>query len=195
MTRLDHPDVERRTWRDAVAESVVACALVACVGLVPVLRLASADADAADDETAAVMLARTCVSERGWAVESDDCAAIAEVVRGRMERTGESWVEALGELSTRLLGDAPIGRPWLRGLVDERRPDGWRLARWESHRDAWLRTLEEARALIAEERRVCSSAPVSWGSADDVRRRAGRGARWHEVECGETLNRFGWWSR
>ena len=193
MTRLDHPDVERRTWRDAVAESVVACALVACVGLVPLLWQPSASADA--DETAAVMLARTCVSERGWAVESDDCAAIAEVVRLRMRRTGESWIQALGELSPRLHGDAPIGRPWLRGLVDEDPPRGWREARWDRYRDAWLATLAEARELVESERAVCEEPPTSWGSADDVRRRAARGARWVEVDCGSTRNRFGRWVR
>lgn len=190
--RLDHPEVRRAAWRGSVAEAV-ASALVVIVLVGPAAWYGTARADG--DEDAAIMLARTCVSERGWAVETPDCAAIAEVVRGRIERTGESWAEALGELSPRLHGDAPIARPWLRGLTDERRPDGWRGARWEAHRGAWLRTLDEARELIVEERRVCSSAPVSWGSADDVRRRAVRGARWHEVDCGSTLNRFGWWSR
>ncbi len=193
--RLDHPEVRRarrrELWAELVAAGIVITAML--VGASALRGCGTAIAQVDDD--AAVMLARTCVSERGWAVDSHDCAAIAEVVRGRIERTGESWVEALGELSPRLHGDAPITRPWLRGLIDERRPDGWRLARWDSHRDAWLATLEEARELIAQERRVCSSPPVSWGSSDDVRRRARRGARWHEVDCGPTLNRFGWWSR
>lgn len=188
----DHPIVSRAASRSALAECIASAFIVAVI-VGPAAWYGTARADRDDD--AAIMLARTCVSERGWAVETHDCAAIAEVVRGRMDRTGESWVESLGELSPRLHGDAPITRPWLRGLVDERRPEGWRLARWETHRDAWLATLEEARELLADERRVCTEPPTSWGSADDVRRRAVHGARWAEIDCGDTRNRFGRWVR
>jgi hypothetical protein len=58
--------------------------------------------------TAAVMLARTCVSERGWSVETDDCGMIYAVARGRAERGGVSIVAALRALSPWLYGDSSI---------------------------------------------------------------------------------------
>lgn len=166
---------------------------------------------------AGLLLARSCVSERSWALETADCRAIAEVVRVRMLRTGETFVEAIGELAPRLHGEEPmVRRPWLQFLErDGRRPTGWPRARWErpgscgedrtgrcrvARREDWEATLREADLLVAlielrpERPIVCSEPPSAWGSVQDVRLRAvALGRRWHSVDCGETRNLFGWW--
>jgi len=145
-----------------------------------------------------LMLARSCVSERGWRTETDDCAGIASVVRRRMARTGETWRRALRALAPRLHGTAPLGRrAWLRGLdEDGEQPEHWpRGPSWATHRDAWIATLEEARGLIDEPATRCAEEPSAWGSVDDVRRRESVAVRWVDVDCGVTLNRFGYWLR
>lgn len=160
-----------------------------------------------------VLLARTCVSERGWRAETDDCAAIYEVVAEHARAHGMSTRSAICDLSPRLHGaDVELDRPWLRDLhEDGRRPRGLRVA-WERprcrgarvrgecpeelaetpRREVWLATVAEAAALLAGGvEPVCASPPRAWGSDADLRRRREQGFGWREVECGETANHFG----
>lgn len=172
-----------------------------------------------------VMLARTCVSERGWRIDTNDCSAIGEVVAERVARVyahlsqRDAWVAALRDLSPRLHGDAPIAREWIRELGPaSRRPPSWPGGRWTrpawcgpddderpcdvARRDDWTATLAEAQDVYAGTSHgpdgspgpVCVRPPVAWGSEADVRARERLGrARWVEVDCGATVNRYGGW--
>lgn len=160
-------------------------------------RSCTAEAQHEPDE---LLLARSCVSERGWRTETDDCAAIAEVVRARMERRGETFATAIRALAPRLHGGTIDDRLWLLDLdEDAHRPRGlgatWdreRTGGLSSRRDAWLATLAEARAILAGEvPSPCVERPEHWGSRADVARRRARGFRWRTVDCGETANLYG----
>ena len=157
-------------------------------------------------QTDAVMLARTCVSERGWRTETDDCAAIGAVVLGRVARLGGTVRQSIRALSSVLHHpvpeEHPIDRPWLRHLhADARYPRGLH-ATWTeprrgglpSRRDAWLATLREAEGILdGSVPSPCAEVPVSWGSDRDLALGQMRGGRWHHVACGAVANHFGWW--
>jgi len=153
------------------------------------------------DDPAVLLLARTCVSERGWRTETDDCAAIGAVARYQAGARGVTLAAALRALSPRLHG-APcrVSRGWLCGLDHSgERPAGLR-APWErpraggrpSRRDAWLATLNAARGIVAGTvPSPCAGEPHAWGSELDLRRRRLAGYGWRAVDCGATVNRFG----
>lgn len=166
------------------------------------------------DEVAALLLARTCVSERGWRTETTDCRAIAEVARHRVDARGVSLEVAIRQLSPRLHIEGVVARPWILDLADAgNRPDGLRTTWTEprcavrriaghcpddsvlpSRRDAWLATLDEARRIVAGELpSPCAERPSRWGSRADVARGRRSGHVWVPVDCGETRNRFGHW--
>lgn len=143
-----------------------------------------------------VLLLRTCVSERSWAIDTDDCAVVAEVVRARMERRGESFGEAIRALAPRLHGGTITRRRWLLDLdVDCHRPRGWpATASWERWRSACDATVAEVRAILDGTRASpCIERPAHWGSREDVRRRELAGYRWRDAECpgARLLNRAG----
>lgn len=152
-----------------------------------------------DADDPGLLLARTCVSERSWAVDTDDCAAIHAVAARRVEVRGGTLAEALRVLSPTLHGEGELRRPWIRHLErDGRRPRAWRRASWARHRPLWLATLAEADALVAGERtHRCAEMPSSWGSRVDVRVALARdpSLRWVEITCGTTANLFGRWER
>lgn len=177
---------------------VVALAVVTFVSYV-VWFLALHSFVSAQHEDAGLLLARTCVSERGWSVDTDDCSAIYAVALRRVEVRGGSISSALRALSPTLHGDGTVPRDWLQHLErDGRRPRGWRAASWERHRPLWLQTLDEADALLAGERtHRCVELPTSWGSRTDVRVHlaADPTLRWVDVDCGRTLNRTGRYER
>lgn len=167
---------------------LLAVALACAVLVVPV------DASAQSDET---LLLRSCVSERSWRVETDDCVIVAEVVRARMERRGETFGAALRALAPRLHGGTIAARRWLLDLdVDCHRPAEWpRTASWERRRPACEATVAEVRAILAGERvSPCVERPAHWGSRDDVRRRIAAGYRWRDARCpgAVLLNRAGY---
>lgn len=177
-----------------------ALVLVVALGAIAAAGRAQ-DAAAGPEDGAVIALARTCVSERGWRVGSDDCAAIGAVARRTARVRGVTLGAALRALSPRLHGDGClVSRAWLCRLeLDGRRPAGLG-APWErpragglpSRRDAWLATVEAARAIVAGEApSPCSAEPHAWGSDADVRRRRAAGWTWTDVDCGETANRFG----
>lgn len=146
-----------------------------------------------------LLLARSCVSERGWRTDTDDCAAIAEVVRDRMDRRDESFSSSIRALAPRLHGGTITDRLWLLDLdEDAHRPAGlgvsWTRPRGElpSRREAWLATLDEARSILAGTRpSPCVERPRHWGSRADVARRRARGFRWVSVDCGNVVNLYG----
>lgn len=174
----------------------LALALAACGAVASLAR-----GQDAPDERTALMLARTCVSERGWRTETDDCAAIGSVARYQARARGVSLAGALRALSPRLHGSpCSVSRTWLCTLD----PDGGRPAGlgapWarvvaslgRSRRDAWLATLAEARAIVAGTvPDPCAAEVRAWGSEADVRRRRLAGYGWRDVDCGDTRNRFG----
>lgn len=169
-----------------------ACAILVLTSLA--VRACEATAQAQHRVPAHVMLARTCVSERGWLVDTDDCRAIGEVAQTRMARTGDSWASALRALSPRLHGRARVHRAWIRELTEDgERPRSLRGVSWTELRPAWMATLEEARAIVSGEAgRVCAEVPRAWGSVADIARRA-RTRRFARVDCGWTRNAFGEW--
>jgi hypothetical protein len=173
-------------------------ALAVLVALASIV-LGCVELAAAQRDDAGLMLARTCVSERGWAVESDDCGAIYAVALRRVEVRGGTLAAALRALSPTLHGEGELRRPWLRHLGrDGRRPRGWRAASWERHRPLWLATLAEADALVAGERsHRCAELPSAWGSSAHVADRLARdpSLRWVDVDCGTTRNRVGRYER
>lgn len=182
--RLPTSSVLRRTVL-GLAAVLVACALMHGVVPPPV--------SAQSDET---LLLRSCISERGWRTDVDDCVIVAEVVRARMERRGETFAQSIRALAPRLHGGTITHRRWLLDLdVDCHRPDGWpRSASWERHRDACLETVAEVRAILTGSLvSPCTERPAHWGSRDDVRRRVLHGFRWRDAACpGATLlNRAG----
>lgn len=146
-----------------------------------------------------VLLARTCVSERGWRTETDDCAAIYEIALARAAVSGDTLRDAICDLSPHLHGGT-VTRAWLQDLdADGGRPSGLHVP-WErlrhggliSRREAWMVTVDEARELVDGVRgRVCEGEVRAWGSDADLVRRRLAGLRWVEVECGETFNHFG----
>lgn len=198
--RLDHIEVMQATKRSVHAERFASLLFLLSLLVVPFIwhGCQSVRADADDP---GLVLARTCVSERGWELETDDCSAIYAVALRRIEIRGGTLFQALRQLSPRLHGRTAIRRAWLRGLNrDGDRPSSWPShVSWEHHRPLWLATLEEADALVAGERtHVCSELPSAWGSHEDVSHvLAGHEnmLRWVDVDCGNTRNRVGRWER
>ena len=161
------------------------------------LVLAAAPAAAQSDET---LLLRTCISERGFRTDVDDCAVVHEVVRSRMERRGGSFAENIRALAPRLHGGTITDRRWLLDLdVDCHRPRGlgatWTSPRGDepSREEACLVTVAEVRALLAGAPPLCTERPAHWGSRADVARRLASGFRWRDAECpgAVLLNRAG----
>lgn len=180
-----------RIERATVIGWIVLCTLAVLYALV--VAVATSQAPPTDDPV--VLLARTCVSERSWALETHDCRAIGEVVLSTVRRS----YAHLRVLSPRLHGETPIARPWLRELDEgARRPASWPGGRWTDYRrEHWLATLDEARAIYEGRLApVCDRPPVSWGSEADILARSRlRRARWVGVDWGRTVNRFGGWVR
>lgn len=182
---------------------------LSALGALLFLLLTPSVSGQAREDDPALLLARTCVSERGWRLETDDCAAIYEVALVRSRRHHETLAGALRALSPRLHGTG-VSRSWLTDLdVDAHLPRGWRGARWTARggcalterrgrcvarREDWVATLEQARALVTGTvPRVCASPPTAWGSTSDLRAGRARGGVWAEISCGETRNHFGVW--
>jgi len=176
-------------------------AAIGLLGIVSLARCASSvaaqDVERIDVEPAALMLARSCVSERSWRVDSTDCRAIAAVVVRRQSVRGGTFEGSLRALAPRLHGGTTTHRVWLLDLAaDTHRPRGLS-ARWEGRRvDAWRSTLLEAQATLDAIRAgaftsPCAAEPHAWGSHADVARRRARGFRFVPVDCGATRNLFG----
>lgn len=148
-----------------------------------------------------VLLARSCISERGFRVNTDDCAAIYLVAQARMERRGETFREAIVALAPRLHHGRISARLWLLDIsADCHRPRGigatWDRPRGDepSRREACEATMAEATALLDGTRAlVCSAPPTAWGSTQDLARRRAAGYRWRAAVCEGAVfaNHFG----
>lgn len=144
----------------------------------------------ADEEPQHVTLARTCVSEASWgAIESGDCAAIAEIGR----RVGRGDVARGLRLYARSAHNTARTdrRRWvahLDGTLEQ--PEGWPAnLSWDRHSPLFDHVLEGSKRILAGElRHGCSETPWHWGGAMD-RHRAVRN-RWRQIDCGATVNEF-----
>lgn len=169
-----------KDWLEAVAHVLRALAILAL--LAPTVAAAQSDE---------VMTLRTCISERGFRTDVDDCVIVVEVVRARMERRGGSYAENLRALAPHLLGSpCNVSRRWLCDIdADCHRPRGlvgtWTTPRGDepSRYEACVETVAEVRALLASEASRCEERPAHWGSRSDVARRIAAGFRWRDAEC------------
>lgn len=191
-TRLALALVERA---ESLPAGVRRAALVALALVLACAALAIAPGRAAAQPDH-VLLARSCVSERSWRVDTDDCRAIAAVVQSRMERRGGTFAANIRALAPRLHGCTITARRWLCDLApDGHRPDGWpRGASWERRRPQWLATLAEAEAILGGAvPSPCSEPPRCWGSRSDTERRRRAGFRFVDAVCPGAVfvNRFG----
>lgn len=147
----------------------------------------------ADDEPAYVTLARTCVSEASWgAIESGDCAAIAEIGR----RVGRGDVARGLRLYARSAHNQNRRDPrrWVAflnySISSNSSPDGWpvRLS-WDRHVQRWQHVVDGSQRILSGElKHRCTETPWHWGGAMD-RHRALRN-RWRQISCGNTVNEF-----
>ena len=178
---------------------LVAIAVALVCALLAVAPVAEAQADH-------VLLARTCVSEAGW-MAPQDCAAIAAVIQGIADRDGVSFRRAWALASPRL-AECSVSRRWLCGLVERcTEPADWprvvveRDGRvrphppWSSYRARCLAVMDSAAFILAHPGGFCRELPRSWGDDRDVRIRERISAErtWVDVDCGETILRFGAW--
>ena len=169
-------------WAVAAVHLIRALALLALLSLAPTVAAAQSDE---------VMTLRTCLSERGFRTDVDDCVIVVEVVRARMERRGGSYAENLRALAPHLLGSpCNVSRRWLCDIdVDCHRPRGlvgtWTTPRGDepSRYTACVSTVAEVRELLASEASRCEERPAHWGSRADVARRIAAGFRWRDAEC------------
>jgi hypothetical protein len=137
-------------------------------------------------------LAQICASEASVQTESDDCAAIAEVLRRRSHTL--SFTKVALRYSTRVFHRGrQDGRRWLAHLSPSgAQPEGWPEALpWSKWRGRWLELYEHAgRILRGDVQSPCSTPPDHWGGPMDDWRAIKAG--WNRVDCGRTVNNF--WS-
>lgn len=178
----------------------------------------------AETDSDALALARICRHEAGfpprrgrgaraWWDHGDDCPAIYAVIE--RVRASLAWhrevhvtvAEAVhaysrGRVYDRTRTDASCDVAWLDEAGTE--PQCWRGdVPWSHRREAWLATVEHARAIVAGQiTHRCAAPPLHWGCGrfppGHVREgewrcrdheRAAR-AGWVEVSCGRTDNAF-----
>ncbi len=206
--------VPRTRWALALverAEALPAGARVrraVLVALALVLACALLSAAPAEAQADHVLLARTCVSEAGWA-SPQDCAGIAAVIQGIADRDGVSFARAWALASPRLAA-CSVSRRWLCGLTERCvEPANWprvvveRDGRvrphppWSAYRERCLAAMDSARFVLAHPGGFCGGVtPRAWGDDRDVRirERLSTERTWVDVECGETVLRFGAWT-
>lgn len=146
-------------------------------------------------------LARICVSEAGFQTETNDCAAIHQVLKGRKGRG--SLLRIMRLYSSRTFDrERTDKRRWIAFLNPRgMEPKGWpeRTAagtphpEWRHYRDLWMDMQEHVADVVSGEvSSPCSKEPDHWGSRYGIDLRRAKRAGWKEVDCGETLNAF--WS-
>lgn len=163
--------------------------------------------------TRELTLARVCASEAGLQTDTNDCAAIHQVlVRGARQRHMDYIEYAMAYAGSAFDGSG--NRPWLMELDEAgteprrwprmrtrrvRTAQGMRIVAgpgpsWRRYRRRWLDLLAHARQIVRGHIRV-SCEPEHWGCPQDRLRqcrdheRAVR-AGWQLVDCGETKNEF-----
>jgi hypothetical protein len=163
---------------------------------------APAQERAPSTETIQLWLARICVHEMTWHVEHD-CEPMFQVfnaVRDAMGRRRHTLIDAIARYSSRFYGGTG-NRPWARllrpGLLAD--PEGWPET-WPDFRvfsDSWEVAYERAGAIVrGEVPTLCQERPRHWGSRNprlpdhDRAERAIAAGRWHEVDCGPTVQAY-----
>jgi hypothetical protein len=166
-------------------------------------------------ESAALLLARICVSEAGWYCwDTGDGLAIHEVLLRGAEREGMRYESFARTYARRATGTVPTTSPrtaWVAGLWDDGRPPtAWPVSTfvrqrdgsarvvphppWAAYRARWLGILARAREVVglslatSGEWSVCGAPVHDWGGAMDRERATRIGLI--EVECGQTANDF-----
>jgi hypothetical protein len=137
-------------------------------------------------------LAQICASEASVQTETDDCAAIAQVLKRRARVM--SFSQIARRYSTRVFQrDRRDGRRWIAHLTPNgQEPAGWpESLPWSKWQKRWLSLYHHAGRILRDEvPSPCATPPDHWGgSMDDWRARK---AGWRQVDCGRTLNNF--WS-
>jgi len=148
----------------------------------------------AQDPGLAPELAQVCVSEAGTFSAQWECAAIAETLRNRAERRGQTLRQVMRAHSDRVFDRTRTDRrAWLAWL----REDGRKPRHWYAHlpwhgrnRRGWLRLVRHVRYVLEHDVRVCDGKPITWGNAKDRKRYIMQNPRAVEVDCGETKNHF-----
>jgi hypothetical protein len=168
---------------------------VAAIALGGSLFAPGPEARGHDDRTdghppAQLALAQICASEASVQVETDDCAAIAHVLKRRARRM--SFTAMALKYSTRVFQrDRRDARRWIAHLKpDGARPTGWPEALpWSKWQPRWLSLYRHAgRILRNEVPSPCATPPDHWGGSMDDWRAIKAG--WQRVDCGQTLNHF-----
>ncbi|MFW6049757.1 MAG: hypothetical protein ACODAU_01210 [Myxococcota bacterium] len=137
-------------------------------------------------------LAKVCASEASVQTETDDCAAIAQVLIRRAR--GKPLGVMARAYSTRVFErNRRDARRWIAHLHPAGlRPEGWpETLPWEKWQKRWLALYQHAgRILRGEVDNPCQRPPDHWGGdMDDWRAEK---AGWRKVNCGDTHNNF--WS-
>ncbi|MFW6086401.1 MAG: hypothetical protein ACODAG_04290 [Myxococcota bacterium] len=175
-----------RSRRWPVVTIALAVLLVAGALVVPAVR-----AEQPPRPPDQLALAKVCASEASIQTETDDCAAIAQVLRRRAR--GSSLGAMARAYSSRVFdrsrGD---GRRWIAHLGPTGvQPEGWpeRLPWASTWRARWMALYRHAGAILrGEVPSPCERPPDHWGGdMDDWRARK---AGWFPVDCGQTLNHF-----
>jgi hypothetical protein len=154
------------------------------------------EAQECPERSDALILAILTVHEAGWAA-FDDMRGIDSAIRNMARRDGTGYAEAACTHSGRSLR-GETRRVWVSRLNEAGDiPEGLapEMGSWVRRlRGLWMRTLEEARNVVAGP--LACPGVMTWGSLDDITRREIRGYRvWVNVRCGETRNRMGRWER
>lgn len=179
---------------------LLAVALACAVLVVPV--------GASAQRTDVDRLMRTAWSECGVDCSPAEIAALHHVIAGIAERDGVRWSTAWRLASPRLAAGT-VSRRWL-AHVDARceEPAEWprvvveRDGRvrphppWSAYRERCINLAFWCSAAIemGVEHSPCAEAPRAWGADSDVIANEALSDRtWVDVDCGETVLRFGSW--
>ena len=130
-------------------------------------------------EAIVLALAQICAFEAGLSTITNDCPAIAQVLRARRLDTPK-----------RMFRYSKV-RGWPRGLtLDLAQPQGWprRLA-WARHAPRWASRVREARRILRTKPRPCPRGTRHWG-APGFRAASMRQRGFVESRCGRTHNQF-----
>lgn len=204
-SRVEIKEIFPRAGKYIIAAALVVCVVIAFAVVATQCETTAhaQDIDRAypDEEATILALARVCWSERDARVDTNDCAAIAQVTRTRAALTKRTLLEQLRAYSPEATAAQDTERErqrWVSQLrLDAEQPDEWSVMNarregrglrplpWRSIRARWIATIEEARALLNTERRVCTEPPSHWGGTMDAAPR-----HWVRIDCGRTVNRF-----
>lgn len=162
----------------------------AAIGLLAPLAMAPEPAAGQSSLPAQLALAQICASEASVQSETDDCAAIAQVLI-RRARGGPLKKIAYNYSSRVFSRDRTDARRWIAHLSPTgEQPPGWPATLpWNKWQKRWLDLYRHAgRILRGEVANPCLTPPDHWGGEMDDWRAVKAG--WNRVDCGDTFNNF-----